>query len=95
LLITIRPPEMPELAADGLYRPTIYIERVSKLLARNSPLTQNEILKSDKIGKAEHVVRALTVMVEEGLITLQRKGQSKLYTHVRAFEAAAPTHSTA
>jgi hypothetical protein len=50
LLITIRPPEMPELAADGLYRPTIYIERVSKLLARNSPLTQNGLFALKRGG---------------------------------------------
>src|SRR5690606_20577072 len=61
-------PSSTPVAADGRYRPTGYMEKVSEQLeAAGKVLSKNQVEKAVS-GKAEHVRRALDLLIAEGYV---------------------------
>ena len=79
--------------ADGeLWRPTHLMERVSRLLEDKTPLGRNEI-RSGIGSKAEHVDAAITALVHDKHVALERDGQKKLHHFVSPYRDPGPTES--
>lgn len=79
-------------AADGRFRPTGYMERVSRVLEQaGEPLSFNKI-REGVAGKREHVRSAVDALVAEGWVT-SRDGPNRttLHTLVTAFAEGGQT----
>ena len=76
----------PQAVAEGRtqWRPTGYMERVSRWLEDNPGAGRNEIL-AGVIGTREHVKKALQVLVAEGWINVGQEGQKKPHTVVTPY----------
>jgi uncharacterized protein len=77
---------------DDLWRPTILMERVSRLLEDDGPLGRNEI-RSRAGSKAEHVDAAIKALVHDNHVAVQPHGQKKLHHLLKPFRDPGPTES--
>lgn len=67
------------------FRPTHYMERVSRHLEEAAgPLTRNEVSTEVK-GNKQHLVTALKVLVAEGYVQREQVGQAHLHRSVRFY----------
>jgi len=84
LQVQIRPPE-----GAGEFRPTVLMERVSRLLEESDEeLSQTKIEKLT-VGKVQYVRSAIASLVKEEYVGIRLKGNARLHRSVRAFRADA------
>lgn len=71
LSITLRAPDATERTPDGTWRPTGYMEKISRLLeARGEPLSTRQI-RDTITGKNEHIAQALQGLTDAGHVVAQ------------------------
>lgn len=77
-----------EATGDGGFRPTVYMERVSRWLEDHPKSTARDI-RDGVIGKTQVVMEALAVLVREGAISVTAGGRgAQLHTVVTPFREA-------
>lgn len=69
------------------FRPTLLMERVSSWLVDHPGAGRNEILTMVP-GRKQHLTTALSVLVDEGHVTVTKQGQKSLHTVARPFTEA-------
>lgn len=72
------------VTADGSFRPTVYMERVSRALEVNPGLSGRQ-LEEAVTGYAKHIRAALRVLIEEHYVEATPKGSGFAHTSIRAF----------
>jgi hypothetical protein len=73
---SLEPPEQSE--GREAFRPTCLMEKVSRWLEMNPGASKNALDKA-RLGKAEFVRRATAILVVDGLVRTERRGQSVLH----------------
>lgn len=89
--IEVQPPDDLQGTAAKPFRPTGFMERLSRALEGCAePLPGNALVRrSDLVtGKAEHKATALDLLVAEGYVARKRSGQALLHASVRPFREA-------
>lgn len=83
-----------DAVATETFRPTVYMEKVSRLLEQlGAPASKNRIERQVE-GKAPHIRKAVDVLVEEGYITVEAGARNAiLHRLVRPFRDFVPTSS--
>ena len=69
---------------DGEFRPTNYMEKVSRYVEKHDGRSKTEVSTAVG-GKKSAVVAAIDVLEDEGYIEFEKKGNSTLLRHVRPF----------
>ncbi len=69
------------------WRPTIYMERISKVIEDTPGLSREELLARVK-GKHNHLVTALALLIAEGFIRTEPDGRVKRHYTVKPFREA-------
>lgn len=73
----------------GPFRPTFLMEKVSRTLEAQPGLGLNAIRMAVK-GSHEHKTLALQVLIAEGYVRVEKKGQAHRHFSVRPFRAEEP-----
>lgn len=69
------------------FRPTYLMEKVSTWLTAHPDAGRNEILDGVE-GRKQHLTTALRILVDEGYITVTKRGQKNLHSSVQPYLAA-------
>ena len=69
----------------GPFRPTVLMERASRHLEDATGPVSRVVILSDIGGKRDYGIAALDVLVTEGYVHRERKGQALLHTSLRAY----------
>lgn len=87
IVVAVTPP--PVLTDDdGEFRPTGYMERVSRALElADKPMSSNGIVEAVK-GKRPAVLAAIAALVKEDHVTTEHKGKTTLHTSVKPYREA-------
>jgi hypothetical protein len=76
------------VAADGRFRPTGYMERVSMKLELHDDVVSQQWVEQNVVGKGEVIRAALEALAEEGFITREKGNQGYRIESVRPFGEA-------
>jgi len=82
--VQILPPR-PEGDPWAAFRPTVLMERASRHLEDATGPVSRVVILSDIGGKRDYGIAALDVLVTEGYVHRERKGQALLHTSIRAY----------
>ena len=69
----------------GPFRPTVLMERASRHLEDATGPVSRVVILSDIGGKRDYGIAALDVLVTEGYVHRERRGQALLHTSIRAY----------
>lgn len=80
--VTLDPPD--NVGADGEFRPTRYMERVSRYLEQRQAPASKNVIERDVTGRAEYVRAAVEALVAEGHVSRD----SNAYASIKPFREA-------
>lgn len=90
LSIAVEPSSMPEATRTptGAFRPTLYMERVSKVLEGFADGTSKRTVRSAVTGRAALIDEAIAVLEAEGYVTSRRAGSALVLCSSRPYREA-------
>lgn len=80
----LRPP-VASTDDEGHFRPTGYMERVSKAMEQSSTPVSRAWIEREAGGNRNHVRAAVERLIHEGFITVERQGQALFHSLVRPY----------
>ncbi len=72
---------------DGLFRPTGYMERVSKALEQSTVAVSRSWIEREVKGRSDHIRAAIDALHAEGYIAIERQGQALLHSLMKPYLA--------
>lgn len=78
-------PATPSVDDDGNFRPTGYMERVSKSLEQSTTPVSRAFIEREVKGRRDHVRAAIDRLCAEGHIAIERQGQALLHSLVKPY----------
>lgn len=81
--VTLDAPD--SVAADGTFRPTVLMERVSRAIEDDSGMSRREVLDVVKGKKREAKIEALDLLVAEGFVRVEADGRAQRHFSERPF----------
>lgn len=82
----LRPPTAV-VGEDGLFRPTGYMERVSKALEQSSVAVSRSWIEREVKGRADHIRAAIEALHAEHYLAIERQGQALLHSLMKPYRA--------
>ncbi len=80
-------PPVPFLDEDGQYRPTGYMERVSKALEQSSVAVSRSWIEREVKGRADQIRAAIDALHADGHVAIERQGQALLHSLMKPYRA--------
>lgn len=78
LAVSIAAPDPAERAPDGGFRPTGYMEKISRLLEANDAPMSGKQIRDSITGKSQHIGQAVAALVAEGHLTTAPGGRGAI-----------------
>jgi hypothetical protein len=83
--VTPEPAALQAPAETGPFRPTVYMRRVSTLLASEPEAVSGNRIETGVTGKREVIRLAINCLVSEGYVTRTRQGRAQVHALVKPF----------
>ena len=84
LTCELRPPK-PSTDDEGQFRPTGYMERVSKALEQSTTAVSRAWIEREVKGRADHIRAAIDRLHAEGYLAIERQGQSLRHSLMKPY----------
>ena len=86
LALELRPPSAA-FDDEGHFRPTGYMERVSKAMEQSSTAVSRAWIEREVKGRADHIRAAIEALHAAGHIAIERQGQALLHSLMKPYRA--------